>query len=115
MIGSRFGSSAKLLPIMRSGRKPGRACRGLTAYDCASAGCAAGVRMCRRVTVPASSVLAWTRSQSWLTSQRPLPPSSSSGGTRCLASGSVIWPVSDTWQMILSLVRQMCNVPPPPV
>jgi hypothetical protein len=34
--------------------------------------------MCRRVVVPAWPVLAWTRSQTWLTSHRPLPPCSSS-------------------------------------
>ena len=71
--------------------------------------------LCRRVVVPAWPVLDWTRSQTWLTSQRPLPPISSSEGARCLASGSAIRPVSATWQMISSLVRQVCTVPPPSV
>ena len=72
-------------------------------------------RMCRRMVVPAWPVLAWTRSHTWLTSHRPLPPSSSSDGGRCQASGSVRWPVSATWQMSSPLVCQTCSVPPPSV
>src|SRR5206468_4768643 len=40
-------------------------------------------RMCRRVVVPAGPVLAWTRSQTRLTSHRPWPFSRSCGGSRC--------------------------------
>ena len=70
--------------------------------------------MCRRMAVPAGLVRIWTRSQTCWTTHSPQPPPAAAGsGFSRPASGSVIWPVSLTWQMISLPVAHRVRVPGP--
>src|ERR1700694_439543 len=70
--------------------------------------------ICRRIVVPLAKERSCTRSQSWLASHSPRPPSRVGAGRRRSASGSSKCPRSRTSQKRAAPSRQTRSVPEPP-